>query len=249
VTVPSAPIILSNVTQVDSGFYGSNVSFTVTASGAAPLTYTWLRDSNVIAGATGPRLDLSNLSDSDFANYSVTVSNANGSVTGGNLRLYILTSFVTQPLSQTVSVGANVTFSVNAQGVAPVTYQWQRISPFVTLVGATNTSLTLTNVAAGDAGLYRVLVGSGSISSSSSDLATLTVSSNTAPVLTAPALIAGQLQFNIPTQSGYNYLLLSKTNLTDATWNLEQTIPGDGTAKPVSINATNRRQFFRIQVQ
>ena len=82
-------------------------------------------------------------------------------------------TITTPPQSQTVDAGANVTFSVQATGTPPPTYQWTRDgSP---IVGATSSSLSLPNVQASDAGSYAVMVsvaGAGSVTSSA---ATLTV--------------------------------------------------------------------------
>lgn len=59
--------------------------------------------------------------------------------------------------SITANVGDTVTFSVNATA-GPLTYQWQH-NYSGNLAGATNASITLTNVQASNAGLYRVVVG------------------------------------------------------------------------------------------
>ena len=61
-----------------------------------------------------------------------------------------------QPISQTVAAGTNVTFQVTATGTAPLAYQWRFNG--TNLAGALNSSLTLTNVQAAQAGTYAVLV-------------------------------------------------------------------------------------------
>jgi hypothetical protein len=66
----------------------------------------------------------------------------------------------TQPRNQTVAAGANVTFSVEATGPQPITYQWQRNGVNVSV--ATSSSLTLTGVSSADAGAFRVLVSNSS---------------------------------------------------------------------------------------
>jgi sugar lactone lactonase YvrE len=66
---------------------------------------------------------------------------------------------LSQPRNETVPEGANVTFSVIAQGAAPLTYQWM-VNGNV-LAGATNTSLALPSVQEADAGEYRVAVSDG----------------------------------------------------------------------------------------
>ena len=61
-----------------------------------------------------------------------------------------------QPTNQTVAVNGTAAFSVTAGGTAPLTYHWQFHG--TNLPGATNTLLTLTNVAFAQAGNYAVLV-------------------------------------------------------------------------------------------
>jgi len=92
-----------------------------------------------------------------------------------------------QPASQTVPVGRSVTFSVSATGSGTLKYQWQRNG--TDIAGATNSSYTLTSPALSDNGAkYRVIVSNAS-GSATSNAATLTVTSNHAPVptITLPA--------------------------------------------------------------
>jgi NHL repeat len=89
----------------------------------------------------------------------------------------ILTS---QPASQTVLAGANVTFTVSVVGTAPFAYQWNFNN--VAVAGATNATLILTNVSL--AGNYSVLV-TNSFGSELSSYAVLTVL--TAIIMTQPA--------------------------------------------------------------
>lgn len=60
------------------------------------------------------------------------------------------------PNSQVVPVGGNVTFTVEATGTAPLTYQWSRGA--TPIAGATAPTLTLSNLTADDAGIYAVSV-------------------------------------------------------------------------------------------
>jgi hypothetical protein len=79
----------------------------------------------------------------------------------------------TQPQSQTVFAGRNVTFAVAATGTGTLSYQWQFNSNSIT--GATNSVLTLTNVQPTNAGSYTVVV-SDQNGSTISQPASLTVS-------------------------------------------------------------------------
>lgn len=85
---------------------------------------------------------------------------------------------LTQPQSQTVAAGTNVTFSVTATGVPTPTYQWYNTS--LTIGGATSSTLTLNNVQAGNASTYTVVV-TNVAGSVTSDPATLTVNTATPP--------------------------------------------------------------------
>ncbi|MDB6065698.1 MAG: Conserved repeat domain protein [Pedosphaera sp.] len=80
---------------------------------------------------------------------------------------------VGQPQSQSVIAGSNATFSVSATGTAPLSYQWQL--GMANLAGATNASLTLTNVQIAQAGTYSVVVYNAAGTATSSN-AVLTVS-------------------------------------------------------------------------
>jgi len=91
-------------------------------------------------------------------------------------------SITTQPASQTVNVGANVTFSVVADGTQPLSYQWRFGG--TNLSGATGSSLSVSNVQMSAAGPYSVVV-SNAFGSALSSNATLTV--NQAVCTNAPA--------------------------------------------------------------
>jgi hypothetical protein len=76
-----------------------------------------------------------------------------------------------QPTDQTVTVGRTAIFNVTASGSLPLSYQWSLNS--TNLAGATNATLTLTNVQFAQAGIYAVLVTNayGSVLSSNAILA------------------------------------------------------------------------------
>jgi hypothetical protein len=89
-------------------------------------------------------------------------------------------AITTQPTNQTVAVGGAAIFSVTATGTLPLSYQWSFNT--TNLVGATNTTLTLTNVQLTQLGSYAVLVTNliGSVLSSNAVLTVLV-----SPVITA----------------------------------------------------------------
>ena len=104
---------------------GQPASFTVTAVGASPLSYQWLRDGRAITGATAAayRLAATTLGD-DGAKFSCVVSNRGGSVTSRAAVLRVTNPPVpvvtrVSPGRSAVEVSANaaitVTFSVAMQ--------------------------------------------------------------------------------------------------------------------------------------
>jgi hypothetical protein len=60
---------------------GSNVTFTVVASGTQPLSYQWQFDGTNVAGATGITYTKNNVQQADAGSYAVVVTNIAGSVT------------------------------------------------------------------------------------------------------------------------------------------------------------------------
>lgn len=87
-------------------------------------------------------------------------------------------TITTQPVSQTVTAGTSVTFSVTATGVPTPTYQWAKNGAAIS--GATATTYTLSSPATSDAGSYTVTV-SNSAGSVTSNAATLTVNAVVTP--------------------------------------------------------------------
>jgi hypothetical protein len=183
--VLSAPAILTPPTS-QTVIVGAGASFTVSASGSAPLTYQWLKNTVALAnggnvsGATTATLSLSSVSTNDTASYSVIVSNSLGNVTSSPATLTVLVppAIVTQPVGANVATGTNVTFTVAASGSATLAYQWRKngnaLANGGNISGATSTSLTLANVSTTDAASYSVIVTNTGGSATSSD-AVLTV--------------------------------------------------------------------------
>jgi hypothetical protein len=153
---------------------GSRVVFSVSACGSRPLAYQWKFNGGNLANATNASHLIEGAQAAHAGDYTVLVSNGGGSVLSDAASLTLMDPPVitTQPLSQTVGGGLPVTFSVEATGDGPLTYQWRRQG--IALPGATNASLTIAELRRNDAGSYSVLVSNpaGAIASA---VATLTV--------------------------------------------------------------------------
>jgi len=179
---------------------GGTAAMTVVARGQAPVTYQWkkngvnLANDSRISGATTDTLVIINVSAADADTYTVDVSGSIGPLvtsSGAILNIGAGTAPVvtTQPASQAVPPGANVTFTVAASGAPTPSFQWRRNG--VDLVdggvvsGATTPSLTLTGVTTGDAGTYSAVASNGILPNATSIGAVLTVTTvNVAPTIT-----------------------------------------------------------------
>jgi hypothetical protein len=85
---------------------GASVSFTVTASGTAPLGYQWYKDGTAIVGATSATLSFSSVKAADAGSYTVAVSNSAGSATSASAILAVTGSARITNLSILTTVDA-----------------------------------------------------------------------------------------------------------------------------------------------
>lgn len=76
----SSPQITAQPQAVHT-YVGQSATLSVTATGAGPLFYQWMKDGVAIPGATQAQLTLTNLQVADSGIYRVAVSNAGGSIT------------------------------------------------------------------------------------------------------------------------------------------------------------------------
>lgn len=163
---------------------GTNVTFSVSASGGGTLTYQWKKGGVNIGGAAASSYTINNISTGDAANYTVDVTNTCGTVSSNSATLTVnaVTSVTSHPDGQSVCSGSNVTFTVSANGTG-LTYQWRKGG--VNINGATVSSYIINNVSAADAGNYDAVV-SGVCGVSTSNAAALSITPPPA-ITTQPA--------------------------------------------------------------
>ena len=164
-------------------------SFKITGTLPPGLTVTNANASGVLNASSGTLSGTPTLS----GTYTVSIlayerTNASGDSFGPTQIGFTVTdaassgpSITTQPASQSVNAGVNLTLSVVATGSPAPTYQWRKNGTLVT--GATNATLTLSNVQPADAGAYNVVV-SNLVGIVASNAATVTVTA-AGPSLTA----------------------------------------------------------------
>jgi hypothetical protein len=83
------PPVITTSPQNQTVAVGTNVTFTVTATGTEALTYQWRKDGVPIPDATNSAFSLQPSALPDVGNYDVVVSNAAGSVTSQAARLIL----------------------------------------------------------------------------------------------------------------------------------------------------------------
>ncbi|HEV2331238.1 MAG TPA: SBBP repeat-containing protein [Verrucomicrobiae bacterium] len=265
-TVSEAPVITLLPTN-QTVFVGTNVSFSVVASGA-PLFYEWvfndamiLTNNSQISGATNDTLMINDVQTNNAGAYRLFVyyNNTNYFVT--NVTLAVVEpgiTIISAPTNQTVGAGSAVSFTVVASGY-PLSYQWQtngvNLVNGTNISGATSSTLTLTNVQTWQAGTYTVIVTNQLQGTNLS--ATLTVTPATSAVFTGFAPAAGGLGNGLVlsgtggTTNGTYYVLTSSNLLTPTTnWTFISTQRFDSQGRfvftnPVSTNDAS--QFFMLK--
>ena len=108
-TNPVAPVFTSQpASQVVLS--GGTASFTASATGTAPISYQWCKDSTPIPGATSSTLTLTNVQPTDDGSYTVVASNAVNTATSSAA---VLTVTTTVPVANSdydlVGFGQNTT--------------------------------------------------------------------------------------------------------------------------------------------
>ncbi|MFO1448500.1 MAG: hypothetical protein U1F61_10115 [Opitutaceae bacterium] len=168
VTAPNqAPAFILQPVSVSAN-EGTAVSFITSFSGNPAPTLQWERSTDngatwlPLAGATSTRLDLTNLLFSQNGQrYRARATNSLGSSVSAIAILTVIevirpTLISLQPVGGVFRVGESTTLRVEATGTGPFQYAWFKDGR--ALSGATASTLTLTNLAAANAGGYHAVV-------------------------------------------------------------------------------------------
>jgi hypothetical protein len=147
------------------------VTFEVTATGSEPLSYQWKIGGDNVLGETSRTYTITNPT-KDLTGITCVVSNLIKSVTSNpaNLTVGIKPSIVTQPVSQSKSIGSPVTFSIVAAGSTPLSYQWSKDGNAI--IGAVSDTYTINLLQNSDLGNYSCVV-SNAFDTITSNIATL----------------------------------------------------------------------------
>ena len=148
-----------------------------------------------------------------------------------------------QPQNLNVQAGTNATFTVAANGSAPLSYQWRHGG--TNLTGATGTAFVLTNIASGCAGNYDVLV-SNEAGFAASATATLTLAVADIRFVSAN-LSQGQMQLELLGVPGSNYAMESSLNFSN--WNIIGSVTASNGPVPFTDAnpANDGRRYYRAR--
>ena len=148
---------------------GTAATFTVTATGTPTPAYRWckggvnLNNGGNISGCTTPTLTIANVAASDATNYTVVLTNSQGSITSAVATLTVIVppAITNQPASRTNSLGSTATFTVGAGG-SPAVYRWRKggvnMADGTGISGSATPTLTLTNITVASATNYDVVL-------------------------------------------------------------------------------------------
>jgi hypothetical protein len=151
VLAPGAPVVTTQPLS-QAACAGQNVTFTAVTSGSPTPTVQWqVSVSNGpftnIPGATSTTLSFVATVSQSGNQYQAVFTNASGIATTSAVTLTVDTAplITTNPVSQTVASGQNVTFTAAASGIPSPSVQWQvsvNNGPFTNFPGANSPSLT-----------------------------------------------------------------------------------------------------------
>ncbi len=156
--------VITSVTEDQDVLLGTDVVFSVTASGD-DLNYQWYKNTSIMTGETDSSLSIRDVADSDEGYYRVIVTNTNGSVTSQRIYLDIegedsssryaptITSFSSD---MTVDEDASPVLRVVATSTATPSYAWYHNGTKIT--DETTSTLRIFEFSEADEGTYWVAV-------------------------------------------------------------------------------------------
>ncbi len=247
VLLNNVPPPLPDVTNQPQDVYVypyQNTAFGVGATGAMPLFYQWLFDGSDIGNATNDVLNVSNIVQSDVGQYSVVVTNIYGAVTSSVANLYLYPTIIDPFTGGNVYLGQTNTLNITAWGSGTLAYQWYFNGNAI--LGATNSTYTLSDVRFSDAGAYSVVVSSG--------LGSVTNAPATVAVYPGQASLGLYPGITLIGTNGETFTIQRNADLTDS--NGWSTVGSVTLTQPTQIWVdtntdaslpTNPRKFYRIE--
>jgi hypothetical protein len=172
--LPLRPDITAQPTD-QTVFVDQNATFTVGATGQAPLSYQWRFNGTNLAGAATNTWTITNAQVANAGPYTVVVTNVAGSITSAVATLTVLLpppTVTTLPASTVTATSATLNGTVNPQGLSTMTwFEWGTTTNYGSQTTATNVgsgtapaslSAALTSLVTGQAYYFRCVASNAS---------------------------------------------------------------------------------------
>ncbi len=251
------PVVLPTVTTSPADravAAGSNVTFTVSATGTPPLFYQWNLNGGVIANATGTSYTRPNVQSADAGTYSVIVSNAAGAIASDEALLTVNTGPALSPITdQTVTAGETLAFTAQASDIdtdQALSFSLDAGAPAAAAIVSTNGAFSWVTTAA-DAGTTNQIT----VRVADSGTPNLSDTKTFAAIVLPPAItvalgISNQdLTIGWNSISGQTYRVEYKNDWNATTWsNLPPDVSATGSAACITDPLTNAQRFYRIRL-
>ena len=150
----NTPLTLTSQPVAITQNISTTATFSVTATGTAPLTYQWRKNGSAIAGATASSYTIASLLETHSGTYDVVITNPAGTLTSDSAALKVETPPVitSQPKNVTLTQGLPFSLSVTATDAGTIGYQWRLGG--VPIAGATSPNFTVSAAQSANAGNY-----------------------------------------------------------------------------------------------
>jgi hypothetical protein len=234
---------------------GSNVTFTVVATGTSPLSYQWRFNGANIGGASASAYTRLNVQSSDAGSYTVVITNAAGSITSSPAMLTVNTAPLLAAINnRTIHAGSTLVVTNTAMDIdSPpqiLTFSLAPGFPAGATIGPSNGVFTWSTTAAQAYTTNPVTVrvtdnGTPSLSDAKSFVITVIapISISSIGVSNATVTITWA---SIP---GTTYRVQFKNNLGDTSWsNLVPDVTATGTTASQTDAVGTTRRFYRIML-
>ncbi|WP_342619841.1 zinc-dependent metalloprotease family protein [Rhodoferax sp. GW822-FHT02A01] len=172
----AAPVITKQ--PISASVYESQTAtFSVTASSKDAVTYQWKKNNVNIPGATSDTYNWTNAALADNGStLSVAVTSTGGTTTSATATLNVQAaapSIVTAPTPKTVLVGQAASFTVTANGMPSLSYQWLRNGAAIQGANQSAYSAVMSLGNNGDKYSVKVTNSAGSVTSGEAQVAVL----------------------------------------------------------------------------
>jgi hypothetical protein len=248
--MPVAPIITSQPQDI-SVSEGQTATFSVRATGTAPLNYQWKKNGLDVGGNSDTYTTPATMMADDGAKFRVVVTNVAGSEISRDALLTVSAAplqpvITAEPQDTSVIEGQTATFRVEATGTAPLTYQWKKNG--LDVGGNSDTYTTPATNIGDDGAKFRVVVTNPAGSATSREALLRVTTTPVAPEITAhpqdTAVFDGQTATFSVTATGTAPLSYqwrkngSNVGNNSPTYTTQITTPGDYGSK-ITVIVTN----------